>query len=138
MEFILNTNNLILLSMMIISGGMLLAPILPGLIHGSNSVNPTAATLLINRSKAIVLDVRSSEEFNLGHLSRAKNLPLNQIPTGLEGMKLDKNCPLILVCESGNRSASAISKLKKAGFGEVVNLEGGINAWKQAGLPLVK
>lgn len=138
MEFILNTNNLILLVMMIISGAMLLAPTIPGLMHGGKSVNPTAATLLINRSKATVIDVRTSEEFAQGHLARAKNVPLDQIPGGLQALRLDKNCPMVLVCEAGVRSALAISKIKKEGFNEVFNLEGGIKAWNQAGLPLVK
>lgn len=138
MEFILNTNNLILLAMMLISGGALLAPILPGLIHGSNSVNPSAATLLINRSRAIIIDVRTPEDFAKGHLARAKNLPLNQMPSGLEGLKLDKKYPLLLVCDSGNRSASMIQKTKNAGYAEVFNLEGGTAAWLHAGLPLVK
>lgn len=138
MEFILNTNNLILLSMMLVSGGMLLAPLIPGLIHGGNSVNPTAATLLINRSKAIVIDVRTAEEFAKGHLARSKNIVINQLPSDLESLKIAKNLPVILVCDTGTRSSSMIQKIKAAGYAEVFNLEGGIKAWNLAGLPLVK
>jgi rhodanese-related sulfurtransferase len=138
MEFILNTNNLILLSMMLVSGGMLLAPLIPGLIHGGNSVNPTAATLLINRSKAIVIDVRTAEEFAKGHLARSKNIVINQLPSDLESLKIAKNLPIILVCDTGTRSSSMIQKIKTAGYAEVFNLEGGIKAWNLAGLPLVK
>jgi rhodanese-related sulfurtransferase len=138
MEFILNTNNLILLSMMLVSGGMLLAPLIPGLIHGGNSVNPTAATLLINRSKAIVIDVRTAEEFAKGHLARSKNIVINQLPSDLESLKIAKSLPIILVCDTGTRSSSMIQKIKAAGYAEVFNLEGGIKAWNLAGLPLVK
>jgi rhodanese-related sulfurtransferase len=138
MEFILNTNNLILLSMMLVSGGMLLAPLLPGIIHGGNSVNPTAATLLINRSKAIVIDVRAAEEFAKGHIARSKNIVINQLPSGLEASKIAKNLPIILVCDTGTRSSSMVQKIKVAGYAEVFNLEGGIKAWNFAGLPLVK
>ena len=138
MEFILNTNNLILLSMMIVSGGMLLAPLVPGLIHGGNSVNPTAATLLINRSRAIVIDVRTAEEFAKGHLARSRNIVINQLPSDFEALKIAKNLPIILVCDSGTRSSGMIQKIKAAGYAEVFNLEGGIKAWNLAGLPLVK
>ena len=137
MDYILNTNNLILLVMFLLSGALLLGPNFRGFINGQ-TLTPTAATLLINRQKACVIDVRSAEEFAAGHIAKAKNLMGNQIPAGLAGLKLDKSNPVILVCASGQSAAGLISKVKKAGFTEVYSLDGGLKAWNDAGLLLVR
>lgn len=105
---------------------------------GGQVLTPAAATLLINRRRAAVIDLRSSEEFNQGHLARAKNLPASTFPAGLADLKLDRENPVILVCDSGSRASSFVGKFKKEGFVEVTSLEGGIKAWNAAGLLLVK
>ena len=138
MEFITNTNNLILFAMMLVSGAMLFAPALPGLIHGNASLTPAAATLLINRSKASIIDIRPSADFKTGHLARSKNIPAEQLTTGVSQLALDKTVPIILICGTGKSSTAMISKVKKLGHEDVVSLEGGIAAWNLAGLPLVR
>lgn len=107
-------------------------------VSGGQKVTPSAATLLINRRKAAVVDVRSLDSFREGHLARSKNLPTQDFPAGLADLKLDKENPVVLVCDSGTRAAGLVGKFKKEGFTEVVVLEGGIKAWTAAGLPLVK
>ncbi len=137
MDFILNTNNLILLVMFLLSGALLLGPNFRGFINGQ-TLTPAAATLMINRQKAVVIDVRTAEEFASGHIAKSKNVLANQIPDALQGLKLDKSVPIILVCASGRRTVPLIGKMKKAGFNEVFSLDGGLRAWSDAGLLLVK
>lgn len=68
---------------------------------------------------AVILDVRSPQEFKSGHAKGAVNIPVDALPSKLGG--LDKNKPVITCCASGMRSASAASILKANGFTEVVN-----------------
>jgi rhodanese-related sulfurtransferase len=138
MEFISNTNNLILLALMLVSGAMLMAPQLQGLMQGKVGVSPAIATQLINRSKANIIDIRAQEDYQNGHIARAKHLNSADLLTSIAGMRLDKATPVILVCETGLKSASYVSKLQKEGYADVVCLEGGTKAWSLAGLPLVK
>jgi rhodanese-related sulfurtransferase len=138
MEFISNTNNLILLALMLVSGTLLLGPNFMGFIQGQSGVTPAIATQLINRNKANVIDIRDSESYVAGHISRAKHIESAKLIETLSGMKLDKSAPVILVCDSGMKSSSFVSKVKDLGFKDVVCLDGGIKAWNLAGLPLIK
>jgi rhodanese-related sulfurtransferase len=93
----------------------------------------------MNREDALVLDVREPGEYGAGHIIGAKNAPLSRIDSGgaeIAGKRKDR--PLILYCESGNRSAKAAAALKGQGYTRVLNLAGGIGAWQQAGLPVEK
>lgn len=74
-------------------------------------------TLLENG--AILLDVRTKEEYKQGHINNSINIPLDSLNSNLS--KLDKDTVIIAVCQSGMRSSSAVSLLKKSGFGEVYN-----------------
>ena len=74
------------------------------------------------RNDALVVDVRSSGEFNSGHLAKAINLPLDEIETALPQRVKDKNQALLLHCASGMRSGMAKSKLKRLGYTNVFNL----------------
>jgi rhodanese-related sulfurtransferase len=138
MEFISNTNNLILLALMLVSGTLLLAPNLQGLIQGKVGVSPAIATQLINRSRANIIDIRALEDYQIGHIARARQANAQDLIPNIATMRLDKSSPVILVCETGAKSASLVSKLLKEGYADVVCLEGGIKAWNLAGLPLVK
>lgn len=138
MEFISNTNNLILLALMLVSGTLLLAPNLQGLIQGKVGVSPAIATQLINRSRANIIDIRALEDYQIGHIARARQANAQDLIPNIASMRLDKSSPVILVCETGAKSASFVSKLLKEGYADVVCLEGGIKAWNLAGLPLVK
>jgi rhodanese-related sulfurtransferase len=81
-----------------------------------------------------LVDVRTVEEYDSGHAERARNIPLDTLPSKLD--ILEKNEPVYLICESGNRSKKAAEILKQAGFADVINVAGGTKAWKAAGLPI--
>jgi rhodanese-related sulfurtransferase len=131
-------DNILLIAVAFVSGAMLLWPYVRR-ATGGPSVSPSQATQLMNREEALVLDVREPGEYGAGHILGAKNVPLSRIDSGgaeIAGKKKDR--PVILYCESGNRSAKAAAALKAQGYTRVVNLAGGIGAWQQAGLPVEK
>jgi rhodanese-related sulfurtransferase len=129
--------NVILISIAFVSGAMLLWPLVrQG--PGGASVTTLEATQLINRQDGLVLDVRTVEEFQKGHILNARNIPLSQLDIRLADLEKYKEKPIIIACETGNRSGSAAAVLRKRGFVQVYNLSGGIGAWQQAGLPVEK
>jgi rhodanese-related sulfurtransferase len=131
-------DNILLIAVAFVSGAMLIWPYVRR-ATGGPSVSPSQATQLINREDALVLDVREPGEFGAGHILGAKNAPLSRIDAGgAEIARKKKDRPVILYCESGNRSAKAAAALKAQGYTKVLNLAGGIGAWQQAGLPVEK
>jgi rhodanese-related sulfurtransferase len=137
MNFLTQIDNLALIGLLLVSGLALFLPTLSTLISG-RGLSPTEATIWINRRKAGVLDLRPESAFKAGHLPGAKHVPANEIAARVEKLKLDRKNPLILVCETGIHSRKAISEVKKLGFIEVGILDGGVQAWQAAALPLVK
>lgn len=84
-----------------------------------------------------VVDVRTPEEFNQGHLKNARLANWKEKEGFMDSISaLDKDKPLYIYCRSGTRSAAAVKLLKEKGFKKVVELKGGINAWKEANKPL--
>ncbi len=81
---------------------------------------PDALTHLKNG--ALVIDVRSAGEFSSGHLSKAVNIPMEELESALPKQVKDKDQVLLLHCLSGTRSAMAKSKLKSLGYTNVFNL----------------
>jgi len=133
-KFILD--NWMLLLVALSSGAMLLWPALQG--AAQSGLTPAAAVQLINREKAVVVDVCESEEFAAGHVTGSKNVPLGQLEEKLPGAVKNKALPLILVCQTGARSGRALAIAKKIGYQNVQSLGGGLGAWKSANLPLEK
>ena len=133
-EFI--RNNLLLIAVALVSGGMLVWPFIRR-ATGGPWVSPQQATLLINREDALVLDVREPGEYGSGHILGARNVPVSRVEGSGELAKR-KEKPVIVYCDGGERAAKAAAALKKLGFGRVVNLSGGLPAWQQAGLPVEK
>lgn len=117
------------------SGTMLL---LPNLQNMGGGLSPDGAVQLINREKAVVVDVCEVEEFAAGHVGGAKNIPLNQLDDKLAGAVKNKTLPLILVCQTGARSARAVAMAKKLGYDNAQSMAGGLKAWQTANLPLEK
>jgi rhodanese-related sulfurtransferase len=130
-------NNILLFVVALLSGGMLLWPLLRR-TTGGPWVNTTQATQLINREDALVVDVREPNEFAAGHVLGAKNVPLAKLDASGAELTKKKERPVIVYCDSGERSAKALTALKKHGFTRVANLSGGMGAWQQAGLPVEK
>lgn len=137
MDFFLKFENMALLSIALISGGMLLYPLLQrGLGAGAASLDTLGATRLINDNNPIILDVRSPAEYSGGHLPNARNIPL--VDLDKRAGELPAKRPVLLCCANGARSARAARQLKQAGRDEVFNLGGGLQAWQQAGLPVAR
>ena len=109
-----------LISLALISGTMLLMPVLRG--AAASGLNPTAAVQLMNREKAVVVDVCEPNEFAAGHIVGSKNIPLNQLESKLTGAVKNKSLPLILVCQSGMRSNRAVAIAKKLGYEQAQSL----------------
>ncbi|MGA7179072.1 MAG: rhodanese-like domain-containing protein [Thiobacillaceae bacterium] len=130
-------NNLLLVGVALVSGGMLLWQSFGDKISGVSQVGTAEATRLIN-DDALVLDVREDKEWAEGHLPNAKHIPLAQLPKRISELDKYKDRPVVVSCRSGHRSASACRTLKKNGFQQAHNLTGGIIAWEQANLPIIK
>lgn len=134
MKFIID--NWMLMSIALASAGMLFWPVLKGAAGGA--LTAEGAVQLINREKAVVIDVCEASEFALGHVGGAKNIPLSQLEEKLPGAIKNKALPVILVCQSGARSNRAVAIAKKLGFEQAQSLGGGMSAWKTANLPIEK
>jgi len=128
-------HNLLLVGVALASGVMLVWPYLRR-TTGGPWVTPAQATHLINREDATVVDVREPGEFGAGHVLGARNLPPARIDAAGADLAKRKAKPLIVYCETGERSAKAAALLRKQGFERVVNMAGGIKACREAGLPV--
>jgi rhodanese-related sulfurtransferase len=126
--------NIVLIGIALVSGGMLLWPLV-NKATGGPELDTLAATRLMNDG-AVVVDVREAAEFSAGHLSNAKHILVSDIDKRISDIPAGK--PVLIYCATGTRSGKAASVLKKAGRDQIFNLGGGIAAWKQAGLPVVK
>ena len=108
------------------------------LTSGFKPVDPAGLTALINRQDALLVDVSATADFEKGHIAGAKNVQMSQFDADNKILAKVREMPVALVCRTGTSSADAARKLAKAGFKQVHWLDGGIAAWVQAQLPLVK
>jgi rhodanese-related sulfurtransferase len=93
----------------------------------------SGAQELMRQRDAVLLDVRETFEWNSGHASNARHIPLGALPDRLG--ELPASRPVVAICQSGLRSARAARLLARRGY-EVYNLRGGMRAWTGAGLPV--
>lgn len=135
MQFI--QNNFAIIALILVSGAMLIWPIISRRLSGVREVGTLEATQLINHQDAVVLDVREDSEFYAGHVPHSVHVPLGQLAKHAELEKY-KNRPVIAICRSGMRSSRACGVLRKNGFEQVYNLAGGITAWERANMPMEK
>ena len=136
LEFIKKDHNGLLLATAVVSGALLLWPLVRR-STGGPWVTIAQATQLINREDALMVDVRDPGDYGAGHILGARSLPLTRLEGGEAGeLEKRKDKPLIVYDDGGERAAKAAAALRKQGFGRVVNLTGGLGAWKQAGLPV--
>jgi len=135
MEFI--TKNIYLVLIALVSGGMLLWPFLRR-GAGGPQLSTLEATQLINRSDAVVIDLRGAEDFAKGHILGARSIPLADLEARAGELDKLKARPLILHCADGGRASGGVATLRGKGFDKVHNLAGGYAAWVQAGLPVEK
>ena len=136
MTFFTDYTNLVLIAAALISGGLLLWPTISR--RGRGGLSAAEATQLINRRNAVVIDLRPSAEFANGHLPAARHLEFAELQAKVGQLVKNKSNPVLLVCQNGQQSNKAVRVVQDAGYAEVHVLEGGLNAWQQAGMPVVK
>lgn len=135
MKFVID--NIYLVVVALVSGGMLVWPFLrKG--GGGPRVSATDAVQLINRHDAVVVDIREPNEYAVSHIINSRNVPLKELDSRVKELARFKEKPVIVTCDTGNRSRGGVAALKKLGFTQVYNLTGGLGAWQQAGLPTEK
>lgn len=102
----------------------------------SNMKNINVADLqaMQKRGGMLLVDVRTDAEVSRGKIPGGISLPLHLLPLRLS--ELDKTVPTVFYCQMGGRSAQAAAFAASNGFADVYNLQGGITAWAQAGLPV--
>ena len=132
MKFLID--NWMLISVAVASGGMLLWPAIQGAT--ASGLTTSLAVQLINRERAVVVDVSEKEEFEAGHVGGARNVPLAQLEQRLPEVVKNKSLPVILVCATGARASRALATAKKLGYEKAQVLAGGLKAWKEANLPV--
>jgi rhodanese-related sulfurtransferase len=116
-----------------------LALFMPTVLQGAaGGVAPNEAVLLINREKAVLIDVCEPHEFAQGHVVGSKNIPLAQLEAELPSVVKNKSVPVILVCQAGSRASRAAVQAKKLGYERAQALAGGLKAWREASLPTEK
>jgi len=133
-----NPMNLVLLGAVLVSGGMLLWPLISKLMRPGQEVGPSEAVQLINRRDAVVIDVRDAADYKSGHITNARHIPEGELEGRARELEKVKAKPIIVSCARGNRSSGVAYRLRKLGFNEVFSLRGGLAAWQQANMPLEK
>ncbi len=110
----------------------------PAITKGAGGVAPTEAVMLINREKAVLIDVCEPAEFAQGHAVGSKNIPLSELESQLPLMVKNKGLPVILICQVGGRASRAAAQAQKLGYERAQALAGGLKAWREASLPVEK
>jgi len=134
LKFLLD--NWILVLAALTSGGLLLWPTLARSSQGK-ALTTAEAVRLVNREKAVLIDVCEPAEFAAGHVAGARNIPLASLE-GHKSLPSNKALPLVVLCQSGARAARAAGTLRKLGYENAQPLAGGLNAWREANLPVEK
>ena len=132
MKFLLD--NWMLLAVALASGFALMLPVLTK----SGGLDPQTMVQLMNRDKAVVIDVCEPDEFAKGHVIGSKNVPLGQLEAKLPQVVKNKSAQVVMVCQVGARSARAAAAARKLGYENVQSLSGGLKAWQAASMPIEK
>jgi rhodanese-related sulfurtransferase len=129
-------DNWYLIAVALVSGGLLLWPRLRAGAQGGG-VSTAEAVQLINRERAVLIDVSEPAEYAAGHAGGSKNVPLAKLESTGDLPK-NKALPLVVVCATGARASRAVGILHKLGFANARPLVGGLKAWREANLPVEK
>ena len=135
MSFI--TENWILILVAFVSGAMLVWPMVNKAAGGPAAVGTSEAVRLINREKGVLIDVSEPAEYASGHAVGARNIPFGSLE-GAKELPSNKALPLLMICPTGARAGRAAGLLRKAGYEKALAVTGGLNAWREAGLPVDK
>lgn len=103
------------------------------------ALSPQLLTQKVNRQDGVIVDIRPKAEFDKGHIAGAVHLPLEKIQKNdLAKLEKNKSNPIIVVCNAGLSAQGAAKSILNAGFSEVSILQGGMNTWYGANLPVSK
>lgn len=119
---------------------LLLAGIVLEIRHragGMATIGPLDAVQLANQG-ALVLDVRTRDQYEAGHILDARHVPAQEIKDTAGTLNKYREKPIVVYCDSGYASASAAKILRSLGFAKVATLRGGLQAWLQENMPVVK
>ena len=116
------------------SGAMLLWPTVSR-SGGGAKVTTSEAVMLINREKAVLIDVSEPAEFAAAHAAGSKNVPIGTLESS-PALPKNKALPLVVLCPTGARASRAVAILKKLGYENTRALAGGVAAWRDAQLPV--
>lgn len=133
-EFVLN--HWMLFIGLVVVTILLIQEMLDSAFKKFSSISPLIAVTQMNSDETIVVDVREEHEYNKGHIENAINAPFGKFDENIKKLEAHKNTPVIVVCQTGTRSAPACKKLCKVGFEKVFNLTGGMQSWEDSKLPI--
>lgn len=102
------------------------------------SISPQQIALLVNKQGGAIIDIRDKAEFNKGHITDSRHIPLHDLSKRAVELEDFKNKPVVVVCKMGASAGGACKQLKALGFSQVYKLAGGISEWTASSLPLVK
>jgi len=129
--------NWYLFAVALVSGSLLIWPVLSQGTTGGIKVSAADAVQLINRERAVLIDISEPAEYAAGHVAGSRNVPLASLE-GSRDLPKNKSLPLVVVCPTGTRAPRAVAVLRKLGFENARSLAGGLNAWRAANLPVEK
>ncbi len=104
----------------------------------SKTIGTQEVTMMINREKATVIDLRSKADFNNGHLLGSINIPTAELKSADKQLDKIRENPIILIDGNGMQTAASAQQLQKMGFSQISRLQGGIVSWTNDNLPLHK
>jgi rhodanese-related sulfurtransferase len=131
-------NNWLLIVVFVVSGAMLVWPLVSVRTSAMKPITTLGVTRLINSGNPVLLDLRETREFEGGRLPNALHIPLSQLKDRAGELGKLTGRPVVAYCDRGQRTRAAVSTLTGLGFKEIYQLAGGIRAWKEAGLPVVQ
>lgn len=105
---------------------------------GIKGLSPQELVSIMNHSQGVVVDVRSPERFQQGHILGALNVPQTDFEKGIKSLDKLKKKPIILVCMSGLEAPKLRKTLAEKGFTQLYYLSGGLGAWQSNGLPVTQ
>ena len=135
MNFVIE--NWYLFAAALVSGGLLIWPILTQGTTAGIRVSAADAVQLINRERAVLIDVSEPAEYAAGHAAGSRSVPFAALEASRDLPK-NKSVPVVVVCPTGSRAPRAVAVLKKLGFENARALAGGLDAWRAANLPVEK
>jgi len=105
--------------------------------HAEASISPAQLAARIDAGDApLIVDVRTSAEYSAGHIPGAINVPVDELDARFDALAVAPDEEIVVHCQSGRRASAAERALREAGYTHVVDLDGSMQAWKAAGLPV--